>query len=569
MTNLTIPIKTTSSSSTHISSPCIETSNTNTHSPLISTKSSKSSKSTTTYLFILILFFTSLLTVIILTSLFAFHSISSKTIYQTSPSSPSSPPSPTLTTLPKFISIIDSGSTGNRIYIYKALSPISFSLQNNPAETKTHTGLAEFNNVQDISLPLYLENCLQGLITTHKTFIKDNNILKDDIVLLLRATGGMRALDGDKSTMIIEGVRSLFESAEITYDKPEIIRAQDEGYFSMLAFMDSIEDSSKSELRGMAEMGGASFQISYFLYSSGKENNKNNKNNKIKLNKFLSKAYMGGNHGIGKCCIVFTNPFNLNNLNNLNNSDNSDNIIKLKENDFLNEFSQNIILNRSKRLFSYLSNKDKSIENIVACGFDNVGVRSTYKIFLKESQKKNRTDSNEIISYCSPKGMRFKTKSGKIIVGSYDKKKCERRIENIISDRFHSFSAKLEHISETLFEEEVKETLALTGAYSYLGKLFGNLNDLPGLKRNIEKYCSGEFENLKKEFDDEKEVYLSEYCFMGKYTTFLLEIMKIGRGQLNMKINDWNGGNSVQWTMGAALSYMRGKGNEEVRILSV
>jgi len=174
----------------------------------------------------------------------------------------------------KYMAVIDAGSSGSRIHVYKYSGSIkSKKVEPDHATMKEKPGLSSF-----ASKPTEAGAALEPLIKFAKEHIPADMLKSTPIVL--KATAGMRLVQQDQPAAvegILKSVRTTLGNSGLQFNpsNAQIISGTEEGMLGWMALNYLYETTSKSNLRKSAtpvwsvlEMGGASVQVSVPLASA-------------------------------------------------------------------------------------------------------------------------------------------------------------------------------------------------------------------------------------------------------------------------------------------------------------
>ncbi|KAL1968010.1 hypothetical protein VTN77DRAFT_2427 [Rasamsonia byssochlamydoides] len=185
----------------------------------------------------------------------------------------------------RYAVILDAGSSGTRVYIYRWLNNAKARQEANPKELKSlpqiktkeewtkkiHPGVSSFANKPEQVGPDHLEGLLK-----HALDVVPNHAVKETPIFLL-ATAGMRLLNDVERGLILDRVCSYFRSNS-DFLLPDcglhiqVIPGETEGLYGWIATnylmgsFDSPEDHDHGKdyhTYGFLDMGGASAQIAF------------------------------------------------------------------------------------------------------------------------------------------------------------------------------------------------------------------------------------------------------------------------------------------------------------------
>ncbi len=174
-------------------------------------------------------------------------------------------------TKPTYAVIIDAGSTGSRVFIYryrqvkkKALPRIELMAsiekgKNAPWLMRIMPGVSSFSQ----NLP-GLEDNLKPLLQYVKNKLgNDPNVIKKTLVLM-QATGGVRSLDLVEQKKLMQEVQNILLQAGFENSRAQVISGSIEGAYQWLA-VNYLEGNLEKSVptKGIIEMGGASMQVTF------------------------------------------------------------------------------------------------------------------------------------------------------------------------------------------------------------------------------------------------------------------------------------------------------------------
>ena len=166
--------------------------------------------------------------------------------------------------------IIDAGSSGSRIYVYKW--PIrSFSSLPIPLTQVYQTAL--FVEKVNPGLSTFLDNpegagpVIEKLLANAKPHIPEG-ISLSTVPVYLGATAGMRVLDPKAAEKIFEAIRNTLRSSKFLFrdEWARIISGEEEGTYSWIAanyLKGAFEQGAQKTTYGALDLGGASTQITF------------------------------------------------------------------------------------------------------------------------------------------------------------------------------------------------------------------------------------------------------------------------------------------------------------------
>lgn len=167
----------------------------------------------------------------------------------------------------KYIIVMDAGSTGSRIYIYKYDDEYPLETIAEVAHMRVIPALSTFVN-DSAGLTLQLNKLVD--------FAKEitPSALWATTSICLKATAGLRSLKDADKTFLVDATRSVLEKSEFLCDasKTKVISGGEEALFDVLAVTALFQSYKEGFVTlGAADMGGSSQQIS-FLFSKNSSN---------------------------------------------------------------------------------------------------------------------------------------------------------------------------------------------------------------------------------------------------------------------------------------------------------
>lgn len=157
--------------------------------------------------------------------------------------------------------VIDSGSSGSRIYVYNKYNTESGTVVINMYEKKVSiplSGFANNPNQAGTSISPLLESAIQAL----KIAVPNVNIASVPTSLL--ATAGMRLLSESQQTQIYANVAESISQTGLMVGEVKTISGQYEGLYSWLDVNYLNGNLSQNEsTNGIFEVGGASAQVAF------------------------------------------------------------------------------------------------------------------------------------------------------------------------------------------------------------------------------------------------------------------------------------------------------------------
>lgn len=172
----------------------------------------------------------------------------------------------------RYQAVIDAGSSGNRVYLYK------LSVHQDRLHVET---LLAFRSSNSKGLSAYSSDPEQAgskeiapLIRKLETTLAARHIDKNHVSISVLATAGMRLLPEAESKLIFHNVRREIRDQGFHIESARIISGQEEGIFAWIDL-----NYSRDRLRpgqqtlGIIEIGGASSQVAFASADHNTENN--------------------------------------------------------------------------------------------------------------------------------------------------------------------------------------------------------------------------------------------------------------------------------------------------------
>lgn len=156
--------------------------------------------------------------------------------------------------------VVDSGSSGSRIYVYNKLVTESGLVLTDLFESKINVPLASFaNNPQDAG-----SQGIQPLLTSAINFIQPTGANLALIPTSVLGTAGMRLVSESQQTAIYQSVATTIVANGLELDQTQTITGQYEGVYSW-ADVNYLYNNFNTNINtaGILEVGGASAQIAF------------------------------------------------------------------------------------------------------------------------------------------------------------------------------------------------------------------------------------------------------------------------------------------------------------------
>lgn len=166
----------------------------------------------------------------------------------------------------QYVAVVDAGSTGSRIIVYRYDSP-------NETSNELRLLAGDFFHESKPGLSSYLDKPDEGVQSIEKLLKEARDFIPRHLLastrLALRATAGMRLADKDKADLLIDKLRVLFANSEFKVDENavQIIAGSDEGIFSWITvnYLKRSLSLSQTEQLAAMDLGGGSTQITFPL----------------------------------------------------------------------------------------------------------------------------------------------------------------------------------------------------------------------------------------------------------------------------------------------------------------
>uniref|UniRef100_A0A0N5AH45 Nucleoside-diphosphatase mig-23 n=1 Tax=Syphacia muris TaxID=451379 RepID=A0A0N5AH45_9BILA len=176
--------------------------------------------------------------------------------------------------------IIDAGSTGSRLFLYRWKSISESKLidihpvldgNDNPVVKKIKPGLSSFADA-----PLNATDYIKPLFDYVIKYVPQSKVIYTPVFIF--ATAGMRLLPESAQNAILKNIRTnlpLITPLQVIPENIRVIQGKWEGIYSWIAinyilgrFNENKSEVNRSVTVGMADMGGASVQIAFELEES-------------------------------------------------------------------------------------------------------------------------------------------------------------------------------------------------------------------------------------------------------------------------------------------------------------
>lgn len=161
----------------------------------------------------------------------------------------------------QYVAVIDAGSSGSRLYLYRVPRSIkSGQIQDTMKFENNAPALANFKlNPSDAGIKA-IAPLLEGL----SNYLSTNNIQKTDVEVNVLATGGMRLLDDDIQQSIFNNVKKYIMDNSFPAGVVATISGKMEGVYSWADVNYLLgKFNTKTPTIGIVEIGGASAQVAF------------------------------------------------------------------------------------------------------------------------------------------------------------------------------------------------------------------------------------------------------------------------------------------------------------------
>lgn len=158
--------------------------------------------------------------------------------------------------------VIDSGSKGNRIYLYKYENNPSLAIINEVFDGKNSTPLASFvNSPNDAGTEAILP-----LLTEAKEKLGELSVNPSNVNVTVMGTAGMRLISDSAQAAIWDSVTETVKDSGFKLQAAKTLDGQHEGVYSWVGYnyLNNLF-SVANNTTGTIEIGGASAQIAYAL----------------------------------------------------------------------------------------------------------------------------------------------------------------------------------------------------------------------------------------------------------------------------------------------------------------
>jgi GDA1/CD39 (nucleoside phosphatase) family len=162
----------------------------------------------------------------------------------------------------KYIIVMDAGSTGSRVYVYKYDEKYPLETIAEVAHMRVHPALSTFVN-DSAGLTLQIEELVDFAMTSTPSSSWSSTSI------CLKATAGLRSIGLDDQNFLISTTAAVLRASAFLFDesKTKVISGEEEALFDILAVTALFQSYKEGFITlGAADMGGSSQQIA-FLFS--------------------------------------------------------------------------------------------------------------------------------------------------------------------------------------------------------------------------------------------------------------------------------------------------------------
>ena len=171
---------------------------------------------------------------------------------------------------PRYEVVIDAGSSGSRLYLYRIadtnrLYPIVNDVMG--YEPRALPGLSSFKGQPERAVA----EGVWPLLDVLDAFLHRHHIASESVHVSLLATGGMRSIGSEESGRILDAVRKAMEPRHYIIEKVEVISGQMEGLYAWIdinMLAKRLSQANRSSF-GIVEIGGSSAQIAFEVSREG------------------------------------------------------------------------------------------------------------------------------------------------------------------------------------------------------------------------------------------------------------------------------------------------------------
>jgi hypothetical protein len=159
--------------------------------------------------------------------------------------------------------LVDAGSTGSRVYIYKYDKTSPWNTVSELSHKRLHPALTTFTNDYH-----GLVNQMEIFVDFAKGYIEEEEWKHTDISL--KATAGLRSISIADQSLLINNVRTVLRTSGFRYNPQDtrVITGKEEAVYGLIAVNAAFLATSDGLSIGAADLGGSSTQISFMIPST-------------------------------------------------------------------------------------------------------------------------------------------------------------------------------------------------------------------------------------------------------------------------------------------------------------
>ena len=177
------------------------------------------------------------------------------------------------------MAVVDAGSSGSRIYLYKtapdgAFVKITqlFTSKDVPHELSWYNGSRGADSAPDNAGA----SGIQPLLSALAAYLDSSGIARNQVSVSLLATAGMRMVDARTADTIYQSVKTTIANNGFPVRKVDTLSGQKEGIYAWADVNYMLNNfKTKSTTRGIVEVGGASSQVTFVESSTSDGSNLN------------------------------------------------------------------------------------------------------------------------------------------------------------------------------------------------------------------------------------------------------------------------------------------------------
>ena len=181
-----------------------------------------------------------------------------------------------LTQIRDFVAVVDAGSSGSRIYLYKTTPDDSFikiselfTDKNVPHELSWYDG----NRGADSAPENAGASGIQPLLSAMAAYMYSNGITKDQVRVSVLATAGMRMVDARTAGAIYQSVKTTIANNGFSIRQVGTLSGQNEGLYAWADVNYMLKNFKINTFtKGIIEIGGASSQVAFVTSDKEKSN---------------------------------------------------------------------------------------------------------------------------------------------------------------------------------------------------------------------------------------------------------------------------------------------------------